>query len=294
MKRPDALRALAGGAAIVTIALTAAAFWLSYEHLHDVAHGNGLNDAARSWAWPATVDLFIVTGELLILRASLRGCVDWWAIGLAATGSLGSIALNIAGVGAGASRMEYIVAAVPPVAALLAFGALMRQVHEALERITASETTATASPTPVPAPAASATPPAPAQKPASHLPAAGASRVPAPASPPRQPAAKPEPATARERVLEGLGMDPTVPPPVPPAKDKEREQAGDANPGRDLAEVAAAYRDLRASLGIRRPSSAKLGEALGVSRSRGQQLRDQLETHDDYKAEFAPTLKAAG
>jgi hypothetical protein len=136
VQRPDALKALAAGAAVVTITLTAAAFWLSYEHLHDIAGGNGL-DGARAWAWPATVDLFIVAGELLILRASLRRSIDPWAIALAATGSLGSIALNVAGVGADAHLLEYIVAAVPPVAALLAFGALMRQVHDALARVPA-------------------------------------------------------------------------------------------------------------------------------------------------------------
>ncbi len=132
MKNPTA--ALAAGAAAVTIALTAAAFWLSYEHLHDIAATNGLS-GARAWAWPATVDLFIVAGELLVLRASLRGRIDGWAYALAAVGSLGSIALNVFGVGGGAQPMEYVVAAVPPSAALIAFGALMRQVHEALERI---------------------------------------------------------------------------------------------------------------------------------------------------------------
>ncbi|MFJ7523923.1 DUF2637 domain-containing protein [Streptomyces griseus] len=131
MTRTSPDRALAAGAAVVTVLLTGAAFWLSYEHLHDVADGNGL-DAARAWVWPATVDLFIITGELLMLRAALRNRVDGWAIALAATGSLGSIALNVAGVGDGAQAMEYVVAAVPPTAALVAFGALMRQVHEAL------------------------------------------------------------------------------------------------------------------------------------------------------------------
>lgn len=284
MKRPDALRALAVGAALVTIALTAVAFWLSYEHLHDVAHSNGLRDSARSWAWPATVDMFIVIGELLMLRASLRGRVDWWAIGLAASGSLGSIALNVAGVGMDASPMEYVVAAVPPVAALLAFGALMRQVHEALARATAN-----------PAAPAMPAPPAPASAPAKPLPVAGASRVPAPASLGRQPTAKPQPATARERVLTQFSMDASVtpPPPVPPAKDKEPEQTGDVDAGRDLAEVAEAYRKLREDLKKHRPSAAELGKALGLSRSRGQQLREQLETHPDYKAEFAPALKSA-
>lgn len=130
--------ALAAGAALVTIALTGAAFWLSYEHLHDVANANGLS-GVRAWVWPATVDLFIVAGELLVLRASLRAVVDRWAYALAAVGSLGSIALNVAGVGQGADAMEYIVAAVPPTAALVAFGALMRQVHEALQRIPVAE-----------------------------------------------------------------------------------------------------------------------------------------------------------
>jgi hypothetical protein len=132
MKNPTAALALA--AALVTVALTGAAFWLSYEHLHDIAASNGL-DGARAWAWPATVDLFIVAGELLVLRASLRGAVDGWAYTLAAVGSGGSIALNVFGVGNGAQPMEYVVAAVPPSAALIAFGALMRQVHEALHRI---------------------------------------------------------------------------------------------------------------------------------------------------------------
>lgn len=132
MTRPGPVTGLAIGAAVTTVALTAAAFWLSYEHLHDIAEENGL-DGARAWAWPATVDLFIVAGELLMLRASLRGRgMDWWAVALAATGSLGSIALNVAGVGTDADPMRYVVAAVPPTAALLAFGAIMRQIHERL------------------------------------------------------------------------------------------------------------------------------------------------------------------
>lgn len=130
-------------AAVATAALTGTAFWLSYEHLHDVAAAHGLERSpTRAWAWPATVDMFIVIGEVLILRASLMRRVDWWAVGLAIAGSLGSIALNVAGVGTGARPMDYIVAAVPPVAALLAFGALMRQVHEAIARRVATPTIA--------------------------------------------------------------------------------------------------------------------------------------------------------
>jgi hypothetical protein len=129
----DVMRHLALIAAVASIALTGAAFWLSYEHLHDVAAVYGLGpSAARSWAWPATVDLFILIGEVLILRAALNQAVDPWAIVLTVAGSGGSIALNVAGVGAHAQPMAYVVAAVPPIAALLAFGALMRQIHEVL------------------------------------------------------------------------------------------------------------------------------------------------------------------
>lgn len=126
-------RALAVAAGLVIIALTAAAFWLSYAHLAEVALGHGLEQApARAWAWPATLDLFIVAGELLMLRAALAGKVDPWAIGLTVVGSGSSIALNVAGVGTAAGTLDYVVAAVPPTAALLAFGALMRQIHQAL------------------------------------------------------------------------------------------------------------------------------------------------------------------
>lgn len=129
-----ALAALGITAGVVTVALTAGAFWLSYEHLHDIASAH-LLAGSRAWAWPGTVDAFIIVGEILTLRASLQGRIDKWAIALAAFGSCGSIALNIFGVGGRASALDYTVAAVPPTAALIAFGALMRQVHEMLDRI---------------------------------------------------------------------------------------------------------------------------------------------------------------
>lgn len=138
-------RALAIGAGLVIIALTAAAFWLSYAHLAEVALAHGMEGKeVRAWAWPATLDLFIVAGELLMLRAALAGTVDPWAIGLTVVGSGSSIALNVAGVGGNAEPLDYVVAAVPPTAALLAFGALMRQIHQALaerdEAVSASNT----------------------------------------------------------------------------------------------------------------------------------------------------------
>ncbi|WP_079188949.1 DUF2637 domain-containing protein [Streptomyces kebangsaanensis] len=129
---------VAAGAVIV--ALTVGGFWLSYAHLAEVAGQHGLGSSpARRWAWPATLDAFIVAGELLMLRAGLRRVTDGWAIALTATGSVGSIALNVAGVsGAGSAGavplLDYVVAAVPPTAALLAFGVLMRQIHQLVDR----------------------------------------------------------------------------------------------------------------------------------------------------------------
>jgi hypothetical protein len=118
-------------AASSTIALTSVTFWLSYEALHDLAAGHHLTNA-RAWAWPATIDAFIVVGEVLILRASLLRRIDWLAVALVALGSLGSIILNIVSVGAHVDGTTRVVAAVPPVAALLAFTALMRQIYRAL------------------------------------------------------------------------------------------------------------------------------------------------------------------
>lgn len=122
---------------VITV-LTAAAFWLSYAHLAGIAGEHGLggdapNVQARKWAWPATLDLFIIAGEVLMFVDALRGRKGRkaaWAVFLTVAGSAGSIALNVCGVGAHAGPLDYVVAGVPPTAALLAFGALMRQVHD--------------------------------------------------------------------------------------------------------------------------------------------------------------------
>lgn len=141
MKRrsPRAAQGLAVAAGLVTVALTVAAFALSYKHLHTVAVQHGVAEGVAAWAWPGTVDLFIVAGELLILRATLQGRVDKFAVFLTSVGSVGSIALNVAGVGGGHGPMDYVVAAVPPTGALIAFGAVMRQIHEYMTHLAAPE-----------------------------------------------------------------------------------------------------------------------------------------------------------
>ncbi|WP_250402338.1 DUF2637 domain-containing protein [Streptomyces cellostaticus] len=135
-KLVDAEQLALGAAGIVIVALTAGAFWLSYAHLADVAGQHGLGASPiRRWAWPATLDAFIVAGELLMLRAALRRTTDHWAIAVTAAGSIGSITLNVAGVSGtdnvrSVPLLDYVVAAVPPAAAMVAFGVLMRQIHQ--------------------------------------------------------------------------------------------------------------------------------------------------------------------
>lgn len=185
-RRSDAITRLTIAAVALTILLTAIAFWLSYAALHDTAASHHVHDA-RGWAWPATLDTFIIVGETLILRSSLLRRVDWFAILLTAAGSIGSIALNVASVG-NVDSLSQIVAAVPPVAALLAFTALMRQSHAALTGAAPPVATSNAPVDAAPAPAVTppplpqtaaiteastpaAVPPMPAWNPASPIPA---------------------------------------------------------------------------------------------------------------------------
>lgn len=186
-------------AGLVIVTLTAGAFWLSYAHLAEVAGQHGLAASPiRQWAWPATLDLFIVGGELLMLRAGLQGRTDWWAITATAAGSIGSIVLNVAGVAgsrdaATVPLLDYVTAAVPPTAALLAFGLLMRQVHGLVAD-------------PVPAPAAEE----------DTTPATGDTEV----SPTPQP--DPAPATTSPLVICGGHLEI---PPVPPRPRLGTEEA---------------------------------------------------------------------
>ncbi|WP_327744292.1 DUF2637 domain-containing protein [Streptomyces europaeiscabiei] len=198
-------------AGVVIVALTAGGFWLSYAHLAEVAGQHGLKSSpVRQWAWPATLDAFIVAGELLMLRAGLRRVTDGWAIALTATGSVGSIALNVAGVsGTGNTGtvplLDYVVAAVPPTAALLAFGVLMRQIHQLVDQ------------------------------PADHLDAAPVQAPEPPVTAPAQPA---EPPAEPVRPAEPPGAG-SFQPTEPPLEVSESKPRGGRPPKATLAELVA-------------------------------------------------------
>lgn len=297
-RRPDPQQLLAIAAALVTIALTAAGFWLSYEHLHDLATAHGLaHSTARAWAWPATVDMFIVVGELLVLRSSLLGRVDPFAVVLTVLGSGGSIALNIATVGTDLPRLDYVVAAIPPTAALLAFGALMRQIHAHLaHRVPA------AVPEAVPVPDTAVypgTPPHPEQHPAAigdavlpvrepvwlPIPTVPPARVPAAYPPadllpwylgaPAVPAAvpgytdrvHPAPAGVPVAVLDADGEDAIEPDPDPdPAADRTDENLAD--------HLLRTYATLLLDGGM--PSIRMIRKDIGCGQDRAQRLQEML------------------
>ncbi|MFB8040484.1 DUF2637 domain-containing protein [Streptomyces hydrogenans] len=222
-------------AAVMVIAvLTGSGFWLSYAHLAEVAARHGLDSSPiRQWAWPATLDAFIVAGELLMFRAGLRRVTDWWAIGVTATGSVGSIALNVLGV-SGATpgpvpHLDYIVAAVPPTASMLAFGVLMRQIHQRVARPLPHEEKVRISEDRLP-PRASGTGPNPDPEPGPET-EPGPTPEPGPA-PDHRPNPDPEPGPETE-------PGPTPEPGPAPRPVRRRTRNGPARPGTVHARVQA-------------------------------------------------------
>lgn len=165
--------ALVWAAVSVSLLMTAVAFWLSYSHLHTIAHGHGVTTWARSWAWPAIVDMFIVVGEIALVLASLTNDKPWSGWALTIGGTVTSIGINVWGVGLDADILTYVVAGLPSLASLISFGVVMRYLHRYLSRVTADETPATEAvtvtrqdSTPAPAVTPAPTPPPPVTPPA--------------------------------------------------------------------------------------------------------------------------------
>jgi hypothetical protein len=117
------------GMVLVTAAATAVGFWLSYSGLHDFALRAGLR-GPEAWAWPSSVDLFIAAGEAGVTISALRKESDWPAWCYLGLGLAMSVTGNVMHVYVRHLPWPpYVVAAVPPVAAMLALGALLRQVY---------------------------------------------------------------------------------------------------------------------------------------------------------------------
>ncbi len=115
--------------AAVTVIATAVGFWLSYAGLHSFAARAGLR-GPEAWAWPSSVDLFILAGELGITISTLRdGKADRRAWVYFVAGAGPSVAFNVLHVAVHTPGWgKYAVAATPPLAAVLALAALMQQV----------------------------------------------------------------------------------------------------------------------------------------------------------------------
>ena len=117
------------GMVAATATATAVGFWLSYDGLHVFALRAGLH-GPEAWAWPASVDLFILAGEAGVTISALRRHQDRAAWVYLAIGFAASVTANVLHVDPSAlAWIRYAVAAVPPVAAMLALAALLRQVY---------------------------------------------------------------------------------------------------------------------------------------------------------------------
>jgi Protein of unknown function (DUF2637) len=107
---------------------TGVGFWLSYSNLHDFATRAG-EKGAEAWAWPSTVDLFIVAGEAALLIGFLMHEKDPWGWVYLILGFSMSATGNVLHIMHGPLPWwaPFAAAGVPPVAALLALSALLRQ-----------------------------------------------------------------------------------------------------------------------------------------------------------------------
>ena len=98
---------------VATAAATAVGFWLSYAGLHDFVLRAGLR-GAKGWAWPGSVDLFILAGEAGVTIAALRRQQDKAAWVYLAIGFAASVTANVLHVDPSAlAWTRYAVAAVP-------------------------------------------------------------------------------------------------------------------------------------------------------------------------------------
>ena len=104
---------------------------MSYEALHALARDSGVS-AGLAWLWPLVVDGFIVVASMSVVRAVIESRRTWHPWALLLLFSTISVAGNVAH--GPPTAIGRLVAAVPPVALVLAFDLLMRQVQFTLRR----------------------------------------------------------------------------------------------------------------------------------------------------------------
>lgn len=124
-----AARALNGGTTGGVIGLAVAGFAMSYDALHSLALTQGV-PPALAWMWPLVVDGFIVIASLSVVRAvadNRRAGYPWL---LVLTFSTISVTFNV--VHAAPTVVARFVAAIPPMALVLSFELLMRQLRHQL------------------------------------------------------------------------------------------------------------------------------------------------------------------
>jgi hypothetical protein len=99
---------------------------MSYEALHALARDSGVS-AGLAWLWPLVVDGFIVVASMSVVRAVIESRRTWHPWTLLLLFSTISVAGNVAH--GPPTVIGRLVAAVPPVALVLAFDLLTRQVQ---------------------------------------------------------------------------------------------------------------------------------------------------------------------
>ena len=119
--------------------LAAAAFWLSFGALRDLAVQQGIAPDV-AWLYPAIIDGAIIVFSLSVVQVSLAGERPRYPWVLVGVFTALSVMLNI--LHASATILPKLMAAIPPVALFLSFELLMNQIKWAAKRQSLGQTVA--------------------------------------------------------------------------------------------------------------------------------------------------------
>ncbi|MBP8000906.1 MAG: DUF2637 domain-containing protein [Chloroflexi bacterium] len=119
--------------------LAAAAFWLSFGTLRDLAVQQGISPDV-AWLYPAIIDGAIIVFSLSVVQVSLAGERPRYPWVLVGVFTALSVMLNM--LHAAATILPKLMAAIPPVALFLSFELLMNQIKWAARRQSLGQTVA--------------------------------------------------------------------------------------------------------------------------------------------------------